>query len=190
LKTLETSAKISGCFERYQNRFLYIHVDEYQDTNKVQNAIVELLANKHKNIALSATQTKYYSWRGAEIKNMLHFEKNISDSSNYFLEQIIVRQKYSSGGKRDIEKNNFRIPKKLFTEIRTVKKWGYLKPEANRRGAFYRTEVQRTYRLGISPEAIAVCIGPTFSRVCFGRCFCLYGVAIPNARYQFLKEKK
>ena len=104
--------------EKYQNRFLYIHVDEYQDTNKVQNDIVLLLTGKHRNICVVGdTDQNIYSWRGAEMKNMLHFEKAFPETQTFFLEQ-----NYRSTGNilsvanEIIEKNNFRIPKKLFTK--------------------------------------------------------------------------
>ena len=88
LKTLKLLKKYPDVLEKYQDRFLYIHVDEYQDTNKVQNSIVELLARKHRNLCVVGdTDQNIYSWRGAEIKNMLHFEKTYPEVQTFFLEQ-------------------------------------------------------------------------------------------------------
>src|SRR5262249_53275846 len=76
LRTLKLLEKNPEVLKKYQERFLYIHIDEYQDTNKVQNKIAELLALKNRNICVVGdTDQNIYSWRGAEIKNMLHFER-------------------------------------------------------------------------------------------------------------------
>ncbi len=129
LKTLKLLKKHQDVLEKYQERFLYIHVDEYQDTNKVQNSIVELLADKHKNICVVGdTDQNIYSWRGAEIKNMLHFEKQYPDVKTFFLEQNYRSTKNILAVANEIiKKNNFRIPKKLFTENPEGEKVGLFK---------------------------------------------------------------
>jgi len=118
LKTLRLFKRYPEVLKKYQERFLYIHVDEYQDTNKVQNEIVELLAEKHKNVCVVGdTDQNIYSWRGAEIKNMLHFEKKYPKVKTFFLEQNYRSTKNILAVANEIiKKNNFRIPKKLFTE--------------------------------------------------------------------------
>ncbi|MFZ2523542.1 MAG: UvrD-helicase domain-containing protein, partial [Minisyncoccia bacterium] len=115
LKIFQTHPKI---LEKYQDRFRYIHVDEYQDTNKVQNEIVELLAKKYQNICVVGdTDQNIYSWRGAEIKNMLQFEKKYPNVETFFLEENYRSTKnILSVANAVIEKNNYRIPKKLFTQ--------------------------------------------------------------------------
>ena len=60
--------------EFYQNRFRYIHIDEYQDTNHAQYRLVTLLASKHRNIfAIGDDAQSIYSWRGADFANILSF---------------------------------------------------------------------------------------------------------------------
>ncbi len=61
---------------RYRERWRYVHIDEYQDTNRVQARIVELLVGPEKNIcAVGDIDQTIYGWRGAEIANILLFEK-------------------------------------------------------------------------------------------------------------------
>lgn len=118
LKSLVLLKKHKEVLNKYHEKFLYIHIDEYQDTNGVQNEIVELLASKHKNICVVGdTDQNIYSWRGAEIKNMLHFEKTYPHTHTIFLEQNYRSTKtILAVANNVIEKNNIRIPKKLFTE--------------------------------------------------------------------------
>lgn len=74
--------------ERYQNRFRYINVDEFQDTNATQYLLIKLLAGKHGNIfAVGDEDQSIYSWRGAEIKNILDFKKEFPEVKTYMLER-------------------------------------------------------------------------------------------------------
>jgi DNA helicase-2/ATP-dependent DNA helicase PcrA len=84
------------------------------------------LAEKYKNICVVGdTDQNIYSWRGAEIKNMLHFERTYPDVQTFFLEQNYRSTKNILAVANEIiEKNNFRIPKKLFTENNIGEKLG------------------------------------------------------------------
>lgn len=73
--------------EKYQDKFHYIHVDEYQDTNHAQYRMVQLLAQKHRNICVVGDSDQaIYAWRGADIANILNFEKDYPDTSVITLE--------------------------------------------------------------------------------------------------------
>ncbi|KAB2952675.1 DNA helicase PcrA [Heliorestis acidaminivorans] len=72
----------------YQNRFRYIHIDEYQDTNHVQYLWVKLLAREHRNLCVVGDDDQsVYGWRGADIKNILDFERDYADTEIIKLEQ-------------------------------------------------------------------------------------------------------
>lgn len=74
--------------EKYQKRFRYIHIDEFQDTNGMQYALVKLLADFHKNIFVVGDEDQgIYSWRGADIRNILNFRRDFENVTTYKLEQ-------------------------------------------------------------------------------------------------------
>lgn len=88
VRTLELFATHPPVLEAYQNRFHYIHVDEYQDTNYAQYMFVKLLADKWKNLCVVGDDDQsIYGWRGADIRNILDFEKDFPDATVIKLEQ-------------------------------------------------------------------------------------------------------
>ena len=88
MKTVELFKKDPETLEFYQRKFQYIMVDEYQDTNGVQYEFVRLLAEKHRNICVVGDDDQcIYQWRGADIKNILGFEKDYPDAKVIKLEQ-------------------------------------------------------------------------------------------------------
>ncbi len=104
--------------KHYQEKWKYLHIDEYQDTNEVQYELTKLLVGPDENICVVGdTDQNIYSWRGANIKNMLHFEKDFPNAKI-----IILEQNYRStaniieAANSVIVKNQFRIPKNLFTK--------------------------------------------------------------------------
>jgi len=102
----------------YSNNFKYILVDEYQDTNFIQNKWLNLLANKHKNICcVGDDDQSIYSWRGAEIKNFLNFNKIYKNTKIIKLEQNYrSTQNILSAASGLIAKNTDRLGKKLWTD--------------------------------------------------------------------------
>ena len=87
-KTVEIFKKDEETLEFYQRKFQYIMVDEYQDTNGVQYEFIKLLASKHKNICVVGDDDQcIYQWRGADIRNILDFEKDYPEAKVIKLEQ-------------------------------------------------------------------------------------------------------
>ncbi|GIM30529.1 DNA helicase [Clostridium polyendosporum] len=87
-KTVELFKKNSEVLEFYQNKFKYIMIDEYQDTNRCQYEFVKLLASKYKNICVVGDDDQcIYAWRGADIRNILDFEKDYPGAKVVKLEQ-------------------------------------------------------------------------------------------------------
>ena len=103
----------------YQNNFKYILVDEFQDTNFIQNLWLQLLVNDNKNICVVGDDDQsIYSWRGAEIKNILNFEKNFKNTKIIKLEQNYRSTKnILSAASSLISNNDSRHPKKLWSEF-------------------------------------------------------------------------
>ncbi len=104
--------------EHYQERFTHILIDEYQDTNRAQYHLVNLLASKHRNLCVVGDADQgVYSWRGATIQNLLEFEKDYPDAAVFVLEQNYrSTQNILSVANALIEHNLERKPKSLWTE--------------------------------------------------------------------------
>jgi DNA helicase II / ATP-dependent DNA helicase PcrA len=103
---------------KYQEKFRYILVDEFQDTNIAQNKLILLLAEKYKNIyVVGDDDQSIYSWRGAEIENIINFDKNFKDTKVIKLEQNYRSTKnILSAANSLISNNESRKIKKLWTE--------------------------------------------------------------------------
>jgi DNA helicase-2/ATP-dependent DNA helicase PcrA len=104
--------------EHYQERFRYILIDEYQDTNRAQYHLVNMLAAKYRNICVVGDADQgVYSWRGATIQNLLDFERDYPDAQVFLMEQNYrSTQSILSIANALIEQNVQRKPKSLWTE--------------------------------------------------------------------------
>lgn len=81
----------------YQNKFTHLLVDEYQDTNRAQYLLLKLLAQKHRNLfVVGDDDQSIYRWRGADLRNILDFEKDYADCKIYRMEQNYRSTKTSS----------------------------------------------------------------------------------------------
>jgi DNA helicase-2/ATP-dependent DNA helicase PcrA len=88
LKTCELLTNHKDVREYYQDLFLHLHVDEYQDTNRAQYVLTKTLAEKHRNICVVGDDDQsVYSWRGANIRNILEFERDFKNAKVVTLEQ-------------------------------------------------------------------------------------------------------
>ncbi len=149
----------------YQDRYQYIHVDEYQDTNEMEYRMVKYLAGEKKNICVVGdTDQNIYSWRGAKIKNMLHFEKDFPGATTVFLEQNYrSTARILEAANAVIVKNTIRLPKNLFTELGTGEKLiryeGFSEVDE---AAFVARESEKLIASGIPPEEIAVLFRANF----------------------------
>ena len=117
LKTLNLLKKNDDVLEYYQNTFRYILVDEYQDTNTAQYLLLRLLAAKHQNICCVGDEDQsIYGWRGAQLSNILNFEKHFKKSKIIRLEQNYRSTgNILSAASSIISENTERIGKTLWT---------------------------------------------------------------------------
>jgi DNA helicase-2/ATP-dependent DNA helicase PcrA len=118
LKTYKLLKNNKEVLEKYQDIWKYIHIDEYQDTNKVQYMTVKLLADKNKNLCVVGDiDQNIYSWRGADIKNILSFEKDYPNAKVILLEENYrSTQNILAVANSIIKKNTNRVEKNLFTK--------------------------------------------------------------------------
>jgi DNA helicase-2/ATP-dependent DNA helicase PcrA len=117
LKPLDLFTHHPDVLVRYQYRFRHIMVDEYQDTNRVQYALIRKLADLDKNICVVGDDAQsIYAFRGADIRNILDFEKDYPDCAIFRLEQNYRSTKTILGAADSLMKNNVdQMPKKLWT---------------------------------------------------------------------------
>ncbi|MBN2100897.1 UvrD-helicase domain-containing protein [Candidatus Dojkabacteria bacterium] len=104
--------------DKYQKRYRYLLIDEYQDTNMVQYKLVNLLAGKNRNLCVVGDEDQgIYSWRGATIKNILSFERDYPDAKVIKLEKNYRSTKNILDAAHSvISRNNERVEKKLWTD--------------------------------------------------------------------------
>lgn len=193
LKSLHLLEKNTEVRERYQKRFKYVHIDEYQDTNKVQNRIVELIADLHGNVCVVGdTDQNIYSWRGAEIQHMLRFEKKYPSVQTIFLEQNYRSTKTILGAANEIiEKNKFRIPKKLFTENAAGDPIGVFEARSEIDEAhFIALTCKDCIDTGSKPDTIAVLYRANFQSRVIEEAFLAYGVPYQLLGTKFFERKE
>lgn len=118
MKTIELFRQVPEVLDFYQKKFRYIHVDEYQDTNHAQYMLCRMLAAAHRNLCVVGdSDQSIYRWRGADISNILDFEKDYPEAKT-----ILLEQNYRSTGNilqaanEVIRHNTGRKPKKLWTD--------------------------------------------------------------------------
>lgn len=117
-KTLSMLKSHPPILEEYRKRFTYVHIDEYQDTNRVQYEIARLIVGDRANLCVVGdVDQNIYSWRGADIKNILQFERHFPNAKIIMLEENYRSTQTIITASNDvIEKNVNRPLKKVFTK--------------------------------------------------------------------------
>jgi len=157
--TLKILKDFPGVLKRYQEKFQYILVDEFQDTNNMQYNIVYELAKGHQNIFIVGDEDQsIYAFRGSNIKNIKKFTQ---DFPNY--QKIILNQNYRSkdtilkAANSVIKNNRDRIPKELFSELGEGEKIIHFKANTDEEEAYYVFEqVRKLKRDGVPLSEIVV----------------------------------
>ncbi|WP_214484577.1 DNA helicase PcrA [Bacillus sp. SM2101] len=118
MSTIHLFKRVPEVLEYYQRKFQYIHVDEYQDTNRAQYMLVKMLAERLENLCVVGdSDQSIYRWRGADIANILSFEKDYPDANVILLEQNYRSSKrILQAANKVIEQNMNRKPKNLWTD--------------------------------------------------------------------------
>ncbi|MFD0673570.1 DNA helicase PcrA [Cohnella sp. GCM10027633] len=116
--TIQLFKDVPEVLDFYQNKFRYIHVDEYQDTNRAQYMLCKLLASKHHNLCVVGdSDQSIYRWRGADITNILNFEKDYPNATTVLLEQNYRSTSNILDAANSVIKNNLgRRAKNLWTD--------------------------------------------------------------------------
>ncbi|HLR41468.1 MAG TPA: DNA helicase PcrA, partial [Virgibacillus sp.] len=160
MQTIHLFKRVPEVLEYYQRRFQYIHVDEYQDTNHAQYFLVKQLANRFQNLCVVGdSDQSIYRWRGADIANILSFEKDYPAARTVFLEQNYRSTKsILAAANKVIERNTGRKPKNLWTENTDGKNIEYFQGATEQEEALFVTEKiqQLTREEGFSANDIAI----------------------------------
>lgn len=160
IKTHQLFSDYPAVLDAYRSQFRYIMVDEYQDTNSVQYKIVRLLADGHKNLCVVGDEDQsIYSWRGADIQNILSFEKDFPETKVVKLEENYRSTQTIIGAATHVIRNNTqRKDKTLFTNNPTGEPI-IVREESNEydEARFVVNEISKLFReTDVSPEEIAV----------------------------------
>ncbi len=169
-KVVELFGAHPDTLDRYQERWKYIHVDEYQDTNLVQYHLTSLLAKKYRNICVVGDiDQAIYSWRGADFRNILHFERDYKDAilitleENYRSTQLIL-----DAANAVIVKNKMRVEKSLRSQKKEGAKISLFEAANEEEEAEFIAELAHALikERGVLPQDIAVLYRTNFqSRV-------------------------
>ena len=151
--------KYPDVLSSYQELFKYVFIDEYQDTNEAQYILSKMICDKYKNICVVGDDSQsIYSWRGANFKNILNFEKDYRDAQVILLEQNYRSTKNILNAANSVIKNNIkRKDKNLWTENEEGEKIKYIRANDEKEEASFVTrEIKKLKEEGTCLSDIAV----------------------------------
>ena len=157
--TVQLFQKHPETLQYYQQKFQYIHVDEYQDTNHAQYRLVTMLAKKFKNICVVGdADQSIYGWRGADMSNILEFEKDYQNAKVVLLEQNYRSTKtILQAANHVIENNVNRKVKKLWTENEEGQAITYYRAQSEQdEGRYVLSQIQSLLRDGYHYDDFAI----------------------------------
>ena len=157
--TVQLFQKHPETLHYYQQKFQYIHVDEYQDTNHAQYRLVAMLAKKFKNICVVGdADQSIYGWRGADMSNILEFEKDYQNAKVVLLEQNYRSTKtILQAANHVIENNVNRKVKKLWTENEEGQAITYYRAQSEQdEGRYVLSQIQSLLRDGYHYDDFAI----------------------------------
>ena len=193
LKTTTLLSNHADVLARYHTIWRYIHVDEYQDTNRVQYMITKLLAGREKNLCVvgDADQT-IYSWRGADIKNILTFERDYPEATVVLLEENYrSTQTILQAANTIIQKNKARKEKNLFTKNIFGDKIGLFAGYDELEEAYFIAERAREIiQAGNAPNEIAVLYRANFQSRVLEEAFLAMNIPYQVLGVRFFERKE
>ncbi|SEU15536.1 DNA helicase PcrA [Paenibacillus sp. NFR01] len=151
MKTIELFKNVPDVLDFYQKKFKYIHVDEYQDTNRAQYMLCRMLADAHHRICVVGdSDQSIYRWRGADISNILNFEEDYPEAKTIMLEQNYrSTSTILNAANGVIALNTGRKPKKLWTDSEEGPKIKVFRGDSEHdEGYFVTGEISRGVKQG------------------------------------------
>jgi DNA helicase-2/ATP-dependent DNA helicase PcrA len=159
MMTIELFKQVPDVLDFYQRKFQYVHVDEYQDTNRAQYMLVQMLADKHRNLCVVGdSDQSIYKFRGADISNILDFEKDFKDAAVIKLEQNYRSTKMILQAANEvIARNAGRKSKNLWTDNDNGRKIGVYESESEHDEAYFIvSEIQKAREQGKTYQDFAI----------------------------------
>lgn len=149
MTTIQLFKEVPEVLDFYQKKFQYIHVDEYQDTNRAQYMLTRMLADKHHRICVVGdSDQSIYRWRGADISNILNFEEDYPEARTILLEQNYrSTSNILNAANEVIAQNSGRKPKKLWTDKEGGPKIKVYRADSEHdEGYFIASEIQKNVK--------------------------------------------
>jgi DNA helicase-2/ATP-dependent DNA helicase PcrA len=192
-KTLSMLKGNPPILEEYRKRFKYVHIDEYQDTNRVQYEIARLLAGERANLCVVGdVDQNIYSWRGADIKNILQFERHFPQAKIIMLEENYRSTQTIIEASNDIiEKNLNRPPKKVFTKNHPGELISLYTAMGGQEEAEYVALTSKDLiKKGAAPSEIAVLFRTNFQSRVLEEAFINFGIPYQMLGTRFFERKE
>lgn len=192
LVTMNLLEKNSDIRNYYKNLWQYIHIDEYQDTNTVQYKIARFLSEHQNLCVVGDADQNIYSWRGADIGNILRFEKDFPGTKVVLLEENYRSTKtILDAANHIIKKNKIRIEKNLFTSQGHGEKIGVFEAWSEVQEAFFIAH--KTFSLlerGVDPNEVAVLYRANFQSRSLEEAFMSLGLPYSMIGVKFFERKE
>ncbi len=193
VKTLALVRDYPYVREILTKRYQYIHIDEYQDTNRVQFEIARLLAGAQHNICVVGDiDQNIYSWRGADIKNVLQFEKHFPNTTTVLLEENYRSTQTIINASNDIiAKNKNRVAKEVFTNNPAGEKITlYSAMSGSEEAEYIARTAQSIINEGAKASEIAILYRTNFQSRALEEAFLNYGVEYQMLGTKFYERKE
>lgn len=192
-KTLFMLKSHPDILEKYRRRYTYVHIDEYQDTNRVQYEIARLIVGERSNLCVVGdVDQNIYSWRGADIKNILQFERHFPNAKIIMLEENYRSTQTIIEASNDIiEKNVNRPPKKVFTNNHEGELIAlYAAMGGQEEAEYVALTAKGLIKNGASPSDIAILFRTNFQSRSLEEAFINYGVPYQMLGTKFFERRE
>lgn len=192
-KTLYLLREHQPVRDTLQERYKYVHVDEFQDTNRVQFSIMELLIGEAQNVCVVGDlDQNIYSWRGADIKNVLQFERHFPQAKTILLEENYRSTKTIIAASNDIiKKNQNRVEKNVFTNNQAGEKLIlYAGMTGQDEAEYVALTAKSLITEGADPASIAVLYRTNFQSRALEEAFLNYQVPYQLLGTKFFERKE
>jgi DNA helicase-2/ATP-dependent DNA helicase PcrA len=192
-KTLSLLRSNPTILETYRTRYTYVHIDEYQDTNRVQYEIARLIVGDRANLCVVGdVDQNIYSWRGADIKNILQFERHFPEAKIIMLEENYRSTQTIIEASNDIiEKNVNRPMKKVFTKNHPGELISlYAAMGGQEEAEYVALTAKDLVKNGVAPSEIAVLFRTNFQSRVLEEAFINYGVPYQMLGTKFFERRE